>query len=132
MLLYVHRDRTGYLGTIRAAISTRAVISTFTQLLNSGVSEFKFSVVYAHTETTRTIRDGEPRMATSTFTQLLSSECLSSSLVLLYVHRDHKDYYGDFGEPRTFTSTFTQLLSSDRASRSSSVSLYVHRDHKDY
>ena len=38
------------------------------------------------------IRDGEPRTATSTFSQLLSSECLSSSSVLLYVHRDRKDY----------------------------------------
>ena len=39
-----------------------------------------------------TIRDGEPRTATSTFAQLLSSEILNS--MLLYGHRDHKDYYG--------------------------------------
>ena len=45
------------------------------------------------TETIRTVRDGEPRTATSTFRQLLNTEC-SSSLVLLYVHRDHKDYQG--------------------------------------
>ena len=42
----------------------------------------------------RTVRDGEPRTATSTFTQLLSSEPTHSSPMLLYVHRDHKDYYG--------------------------------------
>ena len=39
--------------------------------------------------------DGEPRMvATWTFTQLLSSDLAPSRLMLLYVHRDHKDYYG--------------------------------------
>ena len=38
--------------------------------------------------------DGNPRTATSTFTQLLSSVMSNSSSVLLYVHRDHKDYYG--------------------------------------
>ena len=43
------------------------------------------------TETIRTIRDGESRTATSTFTQLLSS-LLSSRSLLLYVHRDHKNY----------------------------------------
>ena len=43
------------------------------------------------TDTIRPIRDEEPRTATSTFTQVLSSECLSSSSVLLYVHRDRKD-----------------------------------------
>ena len=36
-------------------------------------------------------RDGEPKTATSTFTHLLSSECLSSSSMLLYVHRDLRD-----------------------------------------
>ena len=36
------------------------------------------------TETIMTIRDGEPRTFTSTFTQLLSS-----SSMLLNIHRDH-------------------------------------------
>ena len=40
----------------------------------------------------RIIRDGEPRTATSSFTQLLCSNSMLSSM-LLYVHRDHKDYY---------------------------------------
>ena len=35
-----------------------------------------------------------------------------SSSVLLYIHRDHKDYYGQ--KPRTSTWAFTQLLSSDK------------------
>ena len=48
---------------------------------------------FTSTETTRTISDRAPRMSTSTFTQHLSSECeLCSSSVLLYIHRDHKDY----------------------------------------
>ena len=46
------------------------------------------------TETIRVIRDGEPRTATSTFTQLPSSDVYCSSSMLLYVHRDHKDYKG--------------------------------------
>ena len=51
---------------------------------------------FTSTETTRTsIRDGEPRTSTSTCTQLLSSDLsLSSNSLLLYVHRDHRDYYG--------------------------------------
>ena len=40
-------------------------------------------------ETIRTIRDGEPWMSTSTFIQFLSSSILT---MMLYVHRDHKDY----------------------------------------
>ena len=33
--------------------------------------------------------------------------------MLLYVHKDHKDYSrGPHGQPRTETSTFTQLLNS--------------------
>ena len=37
-----------------------------------------------------------------------------SSSVMLYVHRDHKDYYSiRDGEPRMATSIFTQLLSSE-------------------
>ena len=33
-----------------------------------------------------------------------------SSLMLLYVHRDHEDYWGD-RQPRMTISTFTQFLS---------------------
>ena len=64
------------------------------------------------TETTRTIRDGEPRTATSTFTQLLSSVILFSSMSL-YVHRDRTVYcIVRHGEPRSVTSTFAQLRGS--------------------
>ena len=39
--------------------------------------------------------DRELRTAILTFTQLLSSDfSVTFSVVLLYVHRDHKDYYG--------------------------------------
>ena len=50
---------------------------------------------FTSTETIRTISDGEPRTATSTFTQLLSSARAlhGPSSMLLYVHRDHKDFY---------------------------------------
>ena len=45
------------------------------------------------TGTRRTIREGrEPRTATATFTQLVSSVNLSP--MLLHVHRDHTDYWG--------------------------------------
>ena len=47
---------------------------------------------FTSTDTTRTIRDREPRTSTSIFTQFLSSERRCSSLMLLYVHRDHVDY----------------------------------------
>ena len=64
-----------------------------------GVTQITVFLSYKHcstsTETTlRAVRDGEPRTVTSTFTQLLSSETIlsSSGSVLLYVHRDHKDY----------------------------------------
>ena len=56
---------------------------------------------FTSTETVGIVRDGEPRTATPPFTQILSS-ALSPSLpalcfpcspsVLLYVHRDRKDY----------------------------------------
>ena len=49
---------------------------------------------FTATETTRTIRAGEPRTATSTFIQLLSSAYLFSSPMLLYVDRDDKDRQG--------------------------------------
>ena len=96
----------------------------------------KVQCCFMSTEIMRIIRDGEPRTATSTFAQLLNSATVeaiqayvqpqppfspdsdnrkspSSSSVLLYVHRDHKNYVRD-GEPGMATSTFTQLLSSDR------------------
>ena len=43
---------------------------------------------YVHGNHQAYYRDREPRTATSTFTQLLSSV----TSVLLYVHRDYKDY----------------------------------------
>ena len=57
---------------------------------------------FTSTETIRTIRDGEPRTATTTLTQLLSSMSRGSSSVLLYVHRDHKDYIGTGSSGRPF------------------------------
>ena len=72
----------------------RVATSTFTQLLNSERErEREFQCCFTSIETIRTIVDREPRVATSTFTQLLSSERERVSM-LLYVHRDHKDYYG--------------------------------------
>ena len=67
---------------------------------------------FTSTETTRLIRDGEPRTATSTFTQLLSSvslhcvqvQCCFTSTETTRLVRD--------GKPRTATSTSTQFLSS--------------------
>ena len=47
---------------------------------------------FTSTKTTRTIRDGELRTATSAFTQLLSSKRRPFTSMLLYVHREHKDY----------------------------------------
>ena len=51
------------------------------------------------------------------FLKLVSEEIAGSAAhnsdecsMLLYVHRDHKDYKDE--EPRAATSTFTQLLSS--------------------
>ena len=55
-------------------------------------------LLYDHTETIRTIRDGKPRTATSTFTQLLVQCCFTSTETVKTI-RD--------GEPRTATSTFT-------------------------
>ena len=52
----------------------------------------------------------------------------SSSSVLLYVHRDHTDYYSDRdGEPRTAISIFTQLLSSEDKEFKFSVALRPER-----
>ena len=48
------------------------------KLLSSEHSASSVQCCFTSTETTRTIRDGEPRTATSTFTQLLSSEHSSS------------------------------------------------------
>ena len=71
---------------------SRMATSTFTQLLSSYSFGSLGQCCFTSTETKRTIRDGESRMATSTFTQLLSSEGPSSRSVLLYAHRDLKDY----------------------------------------
>ena len=100
IFLYVHRDHKDYYRDVEPRTAT----STSTLLLSS----VHVQCCFTSTETIMTIMDWESRTATSTLTQLLSSEDCS---VLLYVHRDHKDYYRD-GEPRTATSTSTQLLSS--------------------
>ena len=50
--------------------------------------------------------------------------------MLLYVHRDHKDYYGR-GAQDDHLGFHTQLLSSDTVIVRS-VLLYVHRDRTDY
>ena len=63
---------------------------------------------FASIETTRTIRDGEPRAA-----------FLQYSLMLLYVHRETVRTIRD-GEPRAAFLQYSLML------------LYVHRDHKDY
>ena len=50
-------------------------------------------LLYVHRDhIIRTVRDGEPRATTSTFTQLLNSKRRERVSVLLYIHRDHKDY----------------------------------------
>ena len=61
---------------------------------NDGMTAFKFNVALCpNAETIRTIKDGEPRTSASTFAQLLSSDKFHrSSSMLLYVHRDRKDY----------------------------------------
>ena len=69
------------------------MVQNFSGTYMKSVSQFRHyplssMLLYDHTETIRTIRDGKPRTATSTFTQLL----VQFSSVLLYVHRDRKDY----------------------------------------
>ena len=66
---------------------TRTTTSTFTQLLSSEEG-FSSVLLYVHRDH-KAIRDGETRTATSTFTQLLKE---FSSLMLLYVRRDNKDF----------------------------------------
>ena len=67
---------------------------------------------FTSTETIRTVRNGDPRMATSTFTRLLNSgrttirvQCCRTSTETIII-RTFRD-----GEPRVATSTFTLLLS---------------------
>ena len=68
-------------------------------------------------ETTRPVRDGEPRTAALTFTQLLSSDlkiqCCFMSTETISSIRD--------GEPRTVTLTFTLLLSSGEGEERQSI-----------
>ena len=64
MLLYVHRDRTDYLGL--GAQDGHLDFHTAPDLQVQGC--------FTSTETIRIIRDGEPRTATSTFTRLLNSD----------------------------------------------------------
>ena len=113
MLLYVHRN----LRTLRDE-EPRTTASSFTQLLSSEMTMFKFSVAVAYsynlslrerergreregegereralasTETVRTVRDGEPRTTTSSFTQLLSSEItMFEFIVVLCPQRQRK------------------------------------------
>ena len=51
----------------------------------------------------------------------------SSSSVLLYVHRDHKDYYGRWAK-----DVHLDFLIAPELWPTYSMLLYVHRDHKDY
>ena len=62
--------------------------------LGSHESNSSHKCCFTSTETTRPVWDGKPRTATSTFTQLLSSASAlqGPSSMLLYVHRDRKDY----------------------------------------
>ena len=76
MLHYVHRDHSGV-----ATVGCRAVHPDIRVLVQCCLMS---------TETTRAIRDGEPRTATSTFTKFLSSD--TSCSMLLCVHRDRKDH----------------------------------------
>ena len=70
---------------------------------------------FTSAETLRTIRDGEPRMATPTFIQLRSSEthpsvqCCFTATETIRTIRD--------GEPRTATPTFIQLLLSSETEK---------------
>ena len=82
VLLYVHRDHKDYKG--RGAQDGHLDFHT--------APEF-WPIVqccFTSTETVGTIRDEEPKTSTSAFTQLLSFV----TSMLLYVHRDHKDYQG--------------------------------------
>ena len=87
----------------------RMFTSTFTKLLSSELSLFKFSFALRPQRPWGLLgsRGRPPRLPHSSWA--LSHPCSSS--VLLYVHRDirtSRDW-----EPRTSTSTSTQLLSSD-------------------
>ena len=55
----------------------------------------------------------------------LNPVLVSSSSLLLYVHRDHKGYQGRGGEPRTATSTFTQLLTKYRGQHGDYLSIRI-------
>ena len=91
----------------------------------------KFSSVQrslTSTETIRTVRDREFRMASSTFTQLLSSETVQCGFTSTETLRTIRD-----GEPRTATSTFTiQLLGSELTAKFQFSVTYVQRHRKDY
>ena len=98
--------------TVRTIISDgepRTSTSSFTQLLlpppwtlSSKSSHTRtapelcprpfFKCCFTPTETIRNFRDWEPRTSTSYFTQPLGSDPHPSSSVLLYVHRDHKEF----------------------------------------
>ena len=76
-----------------------SVVVCWTRLQGPGQPLEGF-IVYASTETVRTVRDGEPRTPTSTFTQLLSSvKVVQVNTETVRTVRDR--------EPMTSTSTFS-------------------------
>ena len=79
--------------------------------MDETINPFKVSVAL-RPETTRTIRDGEPRTAASTFPQFLNSDVYLVQIQCCFTSTETTRTLRD-GEPRTATSTFTQLLSSD-------------------
>ena len=90
-------------------LSSSLMVGSATDPLQTwkGSASLQVQCRFTSTQTIGTIRDGEPRMATSTFTQLLSS-----SFMLLYVHRDHRDYQGQGADDGHFDSnTASELLS---------------------
>ena len=83
--------------------------SSFTQLLNS--VWIRVRCCFTSTETVGTMKSPGRPPRLSPAPELSAVTVLSSSSVLLFVHRDPQTIR-DWEEPRTATSTFTQLLSS--------------------
>ena len=78
-------------------VTNRRSKQAWKQILNPSIYAERVDPVqvqccFTSTETTWTIRDGDPRTASSTFMQLLNSVTGRLSSMLLYVHRDHADY----------------------------------------
>ena len=92
---------------------TRTSTSTFTKLLSSAELWVQVLCCFTSTETTKTIRDVEPRTSTSTFKQLLSSLTALFYFFCNAALRPQRPH-GLLGtSTRMSTSTLTQLLSSD-------------------